>query len=212
MRSGRNDTVREDLSAPPENTRERFEDSHTSQNTAKDEAPRFADGPRWKSGGACDSARFDIANRRLAEESAVFPVELAGTLIADFEGGTCCIQTLIEHAFSGYMQSKLLLVLQGAHRGERTELVVQGRYAHPRHGREFLNAQGLSVVHPEPLDRLGRTVALLAECSDGAEMFPLRAAKQAEDDFTLDQTAEKWDVLWRVKKVDEPGTCVQEFE
>ncbi len=137
-----------------------------------------------RSVGACcgtgDPAGFDVAHGGLAEEAAVLAIELAGAFIADLEGGAGGIEAFIEHAFPGYMQSKLLLVLQGAHGGERTELMVQCRYAHPRHGGEFFNAQGLGVVQPEPLDCLGGAVALLAERGDGAEMFSLRTAKQAD--------------------------------
>jgi len=55
--------------------------------------------------GAGEPARFDIPHRRLAEESAVLPIELACTFIADLEGCACGIQTVIEKAFSCYMQA-----------------------------------------------------------------------------------------------------------
>ena len=87
-----------------------------------------------------EPTRFDIPHRRLAEKPAVLPIELAGTFIADLESGTCGIQTFIQHSLSGYMQPKLFLVLKRAHRGQRSELMVQRRYANPRHGGEFLNA------------------------------------------------------------------------
>jgi choline dehydrogenase len=69
-----------------------------------------------------------MAHRRLAEESAVFPIELARAFVADFEGGACCVHS-IQHPFSGHIQSQLFLELQRAHRGQRTELTVQGRDA-----------------------------------------------------------------------------------
>jgi hypothetical protein len=89
--------------------------------------------------GAGELARFDIPHGRLTEESTVLPIKLAGTFVADFEGCACGIQAVVEHALSRYMQPKLLLVLKGTHCGQRTELMVQRGYAHPRHGREFLN-------------------------------------------------------------------------
>jgi hypothetical protein len=73
-----------------------------------------------------EPARSDIPHWRLAEESAVLPIELACTFIANLEGCACGIQTFIEHAFSCYMQSKLLLVLKRAHRSQRPEMMVQG--------------------------------------------------------------------------------------
>jgi hypothetical protein len=59
-----------------------------------------------------------IAHRWLAKEAAVLPAELARTFIANLEGGARSIKTLIEHAFPGYVQTKLFLILQRAHRGE----------------------------------------------------------------------------------------------
>ena len=142
------------------------------------------------SDGAREPSRFDIAHGGLAEEPAVLPIELACTFIADLEGGACGIQAVIEHAFPGYMQPKLLLVLKGAHRGQRSEMMVQSRYAHPSHGREFLHPQRLGVVHSQPFDCLGCPMALLSQSCDCAEMLSLRTAKQSEDDLALDQAAE----------------------
>ena len=90
--------------------------------------------------GESETTGFDIPHRRLAKEAAVFPIELACTFIADFEGCACGVQTIVEHALSGHVQSKLLLVLKRAQRSQRSELMVQCRYAHPRHGGELLNA------------------------------------------------------------------------
>src|ERR1035441_8747971 len=87
--------------------------------------------------------------------------------------------------------------------------MMQCRYAHPRHGCEFFDTQGLRVVHPEPFARLCSPVALLAKRGDSAEMLSLRTATQAEYDLALDQAAEKWNVLWRVQQIHESGTCIQ---
>ena len=57
-----------------------------------------------------------MAHRRLAEESAVFPIELARAFVPGFEGGACCVHS-IQHPFSGYIQSQLFQELQRAHRG-----------------------------------------------------------------------------------------------
>src|ERR1039457_5521754 len=89
--------------------------------------------------GAGEPTRFDIPDGGLAEKSAVLAIELAGTFIADLECGTGGIETAIEHALPGYMQPELLLILQRAHRSQRSELVVQRGYAHPSHGGQFLD-------------------------------------------------------------------------
>ena len=80
---------------------------------------------------------------------------------------------------------------------------------HARHRRQFLNTQRLGVIHPEPFNRLGGTVALLTEGCNSTKMLSLRAAQQAIDDFALDQVAENWNVLRRIDEADEPGTCTR---
>src|SRR5277367_1895823 len=55
-------------------------------------------------------------------------------------------------------------------------------------------------------------MTLRSQGSDCAKMLSLRAPKQSIDDFTLDQAAEKWNVLRRLKQVHQPGTCVQELD
>ncbi len=166
----------------------------------------------WQRSGARDAAGFDVAHGGPAEEAAVLAIELAGAFIADFKGGAGGIQSFIEHPLPGYVQAKLLLILKRAHCGQRTELMMQSRYAHARHGGEFLNAQRLSVVAPEPLDYLGGAMALLAERCDGAKMLSLRAAQQPVDDFTLDEIAEEGNVLRRIEKVNKAGSRLEKLE
>jgi len=64
------------------------------------------------------AAGLDVAYGWLAEEAAVLAVELAGTFVADLEGGAGGIEAFIQHALPGYMKPELLLVLQRAHGGE----------------------------------------------------------------------------------------------
>ena len=118
----------------------------------------------------------------------------------------------MEHAFAGDVQAQMLLILQRAHRGERTELMMQGGYAHASHGGELLDAERFGVIQAEPFDGLRRAMALLPQGGDCAEMFSLRAAEQAIDDFALDQAAEEWNVAGRIEKVHEADTRVEEFD
>ena len=74
--------------------------------------------------------RPKIPHGRLAEEAAVFAVELAGTFVSDLKGRTGGVQTVREHAFPRCMEPKLLLILKRIHRGERPEMVVQRGDAH----------------------------------------------------------------------------------
>jgi hypothetical protein len=102
------------------------------------------------------------------------------------------------------METKLLLVLERAHGGERTELMVQRGYGHARHGREFLNAERLGVIRSEPFDSFGGAMALLSQRGDSAQMLSLGTAKKAIDDFAVNEATEKRDVLRSVKQVEEP--------
>ena len=100
---------------------------------------------------------------------------------------------------------KLLLILERAHGGQCTELMVEGGDAHARNGGEFFHVQRFGVVGAEPGDGSCGSVAEIAGGGDGAEAFALRRAKDAVDDFALDQVAEKGNVLGGVEKVDEPS-------
>ena len=97
-----------------------------------------------------DATAPNIPHRRLAEETAVFAIELAGTFISDLESGACCVETFVEHALSRDVQPELFLILQGTHCGQRPELMVQSGYAHAGHGGEFLHVQWFGVVQPQP--------------------------------------------------------------
>lgn len=156
-------------------------------------------------------ARSDIPHRRLAEKPAVFPIELARAFIAHLESRTRRIEAAIEHTLPGHVQPQLLLVLKGAHRRKRAELMVQRRYAHPRHLGEFLNAQRLGVIGSQPFHGLRCPMALLSECRNRAQILSLRATQQSINDLPLNQAAEKWNVLRRIKQVHEPGTCVKKI-
>src|SRR5207253_2142693 len=90
-------------------------------------------------------------------------------------------------------------------------MMMQGRDTHLRHGCEFVHTQRLSVIGSEPGDDLGGPMTLLTERRDGAQMFSLRASKQAIDDLPLYQIAEEGDVVWGVEQIQQPGTGVQKL-
>src|SRR5208283_69686 len=71
----------------------------------------------------------NIPHGRLAEEAAVFAIELAGALVSDLERRTGGVQTIHEHAFPRCMQPKLLLILKRTHGGQHPEMVVQRGHA-----------------------------------------------------------------------------------
>ena len=71
------------------------------------------------------SKSFDIAHGRLAKEAAVFSVELAHALIADFVSCACGVHPIHKHALPCPLQPQLLLVLKRAHRGQCAELMMK---------------------------------------------------------------------------------------
>ena len=68
----------------------------------------------------------------LAEEAAVFAIELAGAFVSDLKGRTGGVQTIDEHASPRCLQPKLLLILKRTHGGQRPEMMVQRGQAHTR--------------------------------------------------------------------------------
>jgi hypothetical protein len=78
---------------------------------------------QWRRAGRAKSSK--MAHRWLAEETAVFAVELAGAFISDLEGRACGVETIHEHAPAGRLQPKLFLILKWTHRGEYPEVMVQ---------------------------------------------------------------------------------------
>jgi hypothetical protein len=80
----------------------------------------------WRANGP------NIPHWWLAEETAIFAIELAGALVPDLKCRTGGVQTIYEHAFPRCMQPKLLLILKRTHGGQRPEMVVQCGDAHAR--------------------------------------------------------------------------------
>ena len=64
---------------------------------------------RWR---ICRANNPDVPHRRLTKETAVLAVELARTLIPDFERGACSVETIHKHSSTGGLQPNLLLVLK----------------------------------------------------------------------------------------------------
>src|SRR5579859_1490758 len=59
----------------------------------------------------------DIPDRRLAEETAIFPIELGGAFIAHLKSRTRRVKTIVQHQVSCGLKPDLLLILKRAHRG-----------------------------------------------------------------------------------------------
>jgi len=75
----------------------------------------------------------NIPHRWLAEEAAVFAIELAGTFVSDLKGHTCGGDACSLMVWTPRcLQPKLLLILKRTHGGQRLEIVVQRGHAHAR--------------------------------------------------------------------------------
>ena len=68
---------------------------------------------------------LDIANWRLAEEAAVLAIELAYAFVVDFIRRRSSVNSVHQHALPRCLKPQLLLVLERAHRGQFSELMMQ---------------------------------------------------------------------------------------
>jgi hypothetical protein len=178
-----------------------------------------------QSGDSCDSVLggvdrydfavpkgLDIANGRLAKETAVLAAELADALVPNFVGRTGSIKPVHEHSLPCGLQTKLLLILERAHRSQRSELMVKRRHSHARNRRKLLHVQRFGKVGAEPRNRSCGSVAQIARGCDGAEAFSLWRAEDTVDNLPLDQVAEEWNIVGSLEQVDQPSTRVQKAD
>lgn len=75
-----------------------------------------------------------------------------------------------------------------------------------------LHPQRFRVIGSEPGDGFGRSVALVAECGDGAETRSLRTSQQTIDDLTLDQAAEEWNIFRSIKQIQKARARLQQVD
>jgi len=106
---------------------------------------------------------FHVAHWWLAKELFILAVEVRGIIIAYSVARACRIQALPEHQAAGFLQPQLLLELQRAHCGQRPEVMVEARNAHPELARDLLDPQLLVEVSPEPVEGRGDAVGAPAQ-------------------------------------------------
>src|SRR5215216_27727 len=95
-----------------------------------------------------------VAHRRLTEDTLVFPIEVRGVVVPHTETGARRVEMLAEYQPAGFLEPRVLLKLQRAHRGDCLELGVEPRDAHAKLTREAFDAQRLVVVASDPLERV----------------------------------------------------------
>ena len=162
-------------------------------------------------GSAGGPEGWDVTDGWLAEEAAVFAIELAGTFVADFEGGAGGVEAVHEHALARCLQPELLLVLERTHGGERAEMMVEGGYAHTRNFCKILDTKRLGEIRTDPRDCFCSAMALISERGDGPEACAFRSAENSVDDFALNKLTEKRNVLRRVEQIHEAAAGIEKF-
>src|SRR5262249_50070500 len=95
-----------------------------------------------------------VAHRRRAKEPPVLAAEVRGVVIPDAVAGAGGVDVLAEHEAAGFLEPQLLLELEGAHRGDRLEVVVEAGDAHPELTCQVLDPERPVEVSPEPRDGL----------------------------------------------------------
>ena len=69
--------------------------------------------------------RSDVPHRGLAEEAAIFAIELCRAFVADLKGRAGRIETIVQHQAPRRLKPQLFLILQRTHRGQHPEMMVQ---------------------------------------------------------------------------------------
>src|ERR1700730_11150426 len=117
-----------------------------------------------ESGGLFPQA-LHVAHRADAEEAVILSIEVGGVPVAHGIGGTDLVEVFALRQTPGLLEPQPLLVLQGAHRGDGLEVVMQPRHAHVQFSCELLDGNWLVEVLAESLDGSG----------DGGSIAPLKS-------------------------------------
>src|SRR5215218_553570 len=112
---------------------------------------------------------------------------------------------------TGLLQAHPLLELQGAHRGDRSEVVVKARDAHPQLPGDVFDPERPVEVFAEPLQGPSDAVAVAAEDRDLTEPAALLPFEEPKDDLPGDERPEEASLLGgRVQEPDETHHGIQE--
>ena len=130
-----------------------------------------------------------VAHRGDAEETFILSIEVGGVLVAHAIGRTGRVEVFAQHQTPGLLEPQPLLVLQGAHRRDGFEVVMQPRHAHVQFSCELLDGNWLVEVLAESLDGSG----------DGGSIAPLKS-KVTEPATLLSHQEPVWDVPLRYER------------
>ncbi len=151
-----------------------------------------------------------VAHRWDTEEAFVFPIEVGGVSIPHAIGRTRRVEVFAQHQTAGLLQPQPLLELQGAHRRDGLEVVMEPRDAHAQLSREALDAQWLVEVSAESPDCSGDVRGVAPLDRQVTEPGSLLSSQESVDNFPRDQRQEDRRVGRGVQEPREPHDGVQQ--
>src|SRR4028119_119436 len=134
---------------------------------------------------------FGVARGRRSEEPLVVAGEVRGVAVAHAEASTRGVQVLADHEAAGLLEAHPLLELQGAHRGDRLEVVVEARDAHPRLPRYVFDSERPVEVLAQPLEGFSDAVGVATLDRDLTQPAALLPLEEPEDYLPGDQRPEE---------------------
>ena len=117
---------------------------------------------------------------------------------------------LAEHKPAGFLESHLLLELQGAHRGDSLEVVMETRDAHAEFSRDIVDPKRLVELLTKPLDSPDDAVGVATQERNVTKPVTLCSHQQPVDNFPRDQRREDPSFGRGVQEPDEPHYGVQQ--
>jgi hypothetical protein len=111
-----------------------------------------------------------VAQRRPTKEPPVLTIELGRALVPYLQRRAPRIQTLRQHEASSLAEPKPLLILEWTHSRHRTKVMMQSRDTHTSDVGQLPNTQRLSIILPEPRNRLSDAATLTPTRDDLTQM------------------------------------------
>jgi len=131
-------------------------------------------------------------------------------VVAHAIGRTRRVEVFAQHQTAGLLQPQPLLELQGAHRRDGLEVVVEPRDAHAQFSRKFLDVKWLVEVLTESSDRSGDVGSVAPLKSKVTESTTLLSHQESVDNFPRDQRPEDRRFGRGIQESDEPHEGIQQ--
>src|SRR5947209_5618191 len=152
-----------------------------------------------------------VVHRWDTKEAFVLPVEVGGVVVSYAIGSTRRVEVFSQHQTAGFLEPQPLLELQGAHRRDGFEVVVEPRDAHAQFSREFLDVKWLVEVLTESSDRSGNVGCVAPLKSKVTESATLLSHQESVDNFPRDQRQEDRRFGRGIQESDEPHEGIQQI-